>query len=429
MTRSGSATAPPAGRPQSGSLTASQFLKRHWQRRPLLMRQASFGPRAEPLVDPGSFTARELFALARNPDVESRLVHAPAPPAADHAHGAHETPETVSAAAAPASGRWRLRHGPFQRLPSLRQAGWSLLVQGVDLHLPAGRALMDRFRFLPDARLDDLMISFATDGGGVGPHVDSYDVFLLQVHGTRRWRIVAPRPAALLPDAPLKILADFEAEQSCLLEPGDMLYLPPGWAHEGTAVGDCMTCSIGFRSPSVAELRQAFFSFLADQDSAAHASAAHASALAERRYRDKTREPVRHPAQIPGDMADTLRAWLEQYQPPAQLIDRFIGCYLTEPKPSVWFDGSQPQDRAAPAGAGVVLDAKTRMLYRRNVFYINGEPLAPPASDRPALTLLRALADQRGLNAVQAARALRHPWLRDRLEDWLACGWIRHANL
>ena len=412
MMRTGS-TAQPAGQMRLGKLTASQFLKRHWQRLPLLMRQASMRSGDEPpLVEPASFTASALFALARDPDVESRLVHAPTVPGADG------RPKPASL-----PGRWRLRHGPFKRLPSRRQAGWSLLVQGVDLHLPAGRALMDRFRFLPDARLDDLMISFASDGGGVGPHVDSYDVFLLQVHGRRRWRIAAPRPAVPLADAPLKILADFQAQQTWLLEPGDMLYLPPGWAHEGTAVGECMTCSIGFRSPSAAELRQAFFGFLSDQQPAEQTPV-----RAQRRYRDKTREPVRNPAQIPLDMADTLRTWLEQYQPPPQLIDRFIGCYLTEPKPSVWFDASPSARRPANAGGGVVLDAKTRMLYRKGAFYINGESLQAPPSEKAARALLRTLADQRGLDAVQTARALRLSWLRDSLEDWLASGWLRHAG-
>jgi 50S ribosomal protein L16 3-hydroxylase len=213
----------------------------------------------EPSVEVAQFalTARDLFALARNPDVESRLVFAPD-------EEALRLGRTSKRAASDTAG-WRLRQGPFNRLPSRRQRGWSLLVQGVDLHVPAARALMDRFRFLPDARLDDLMLSFASDGGGVGPHVDSYDVFLLQIQGRRRWAISAPAPATLVPDAPLRILADFRAEQTWVLEPGDMLYLPPGWGHEGTAIGECMTCSIGFRSPSITELRQAFFSYLADR--------------------------------------------------------------------------------------------------------------------------------------------------------------------
>jgi 50S ribosomal protein L16 3-hydroxylase len=402
MSGAGSMPSAPAAAPRLGNLTVRQFLRRHWQREPLLMRRA--------WADPVAFSVPELFALARNPEVESRLVHAPRVQAAG-----------AGAGSAQSSGAWKLRHGPFSRLPPRRQPGWSLLVQGVDLHLAAARALMDGFRFLPDARLDDLMISFATDGGGVGPHVDSYDVFLLQVHGKRRWRIAAPAPAVLLPDAPLRILADFKAQQTWLLEPGDMLYLPPGWAHEGTAVGECMTCSIGFRAPSMSELRQAFFGFLADHEPAA-------AGRPDRRYRDDTREPSRRPAEIPVHMAETLGAWLRGYRPPAPLVEQFIGCYLSEPKPSVWFEASAGMALPADGKAGVALDRRTRMLYRKDAFYINGEAIGVPRADKPARALLRALADQRRLDAVQTAAALRQPWLRARLEDWLASGWLRHAG-
>jgi len=404
-----------SGKRRLGDLSLHQFLRRHWQRRPLLVRQAwsSLGAGADM-----PFTIRELFALARDPDVESRLVFSPG-----------SSPNA-------SADTWRLRHGPFSRLPSRRQPGWSLLVQGVDLHLAAARAMMDCFRFIPDARLDDLMISFASDGGGVGPHVDSYDVFLLQVQGRRRWRVCAPASVSLVPDAPLKILADFEPQQTWLLQPGDMLYLPPGWGHEGTAVGECMTCSIGFRSPSIAELRQAFFTFLADTPPE------QPPAGALRRYRDKTLAPAARPAEIPDDMARTLGDWLREYQPPAQVIERFIGRYLTEPKPSVWFNapsgatalsdlvpsGSpRPSSDAAPEIA-LELDRRTRMLYRLDDFYINGETVDLPRSRSQARALLQTLADQRRLDAVQTADALRIPWLRATLEDWLASGWLKRAS-
>ena len=343
-----------------------------------------------------------MLALARDPDVESRLV---------------QTPGAGSAAS------WRLRQGPFARLPPRKRPGWTLLVQGVDLHLPAARALMDRFRFLPDARLDDLMVSFATDGGGVGPHVDSYDVFLLQVHGRRRWRIAPPGQSALLPGAPLRILAEFNARQQWELDEGDMLYLPPGWAHEGTAVGECMTCSIGFRSPSVSELRQAFFAFLSDHPPLS-LSAGRAAHL-QRRYRDRTRSAVERPAEIPTDMVATLRGWLEDWRPATTDIERFIGCYLTDPKPTVWFDAAPDNRLPAVAGAGLVLDRRTRMLYCNGAVFINGDAVSLPARTGVATRgLLRLLADQRGLDAVQASRALRLPWLGARLREWLLAGWI-----
>ena len=210
--------------PLLGGLSAAEFMRRHWQKKPLLVR----GALADPL--PGVDRQR-LFALAARDDVESRLVVAE-------------------------GERWSVRHGPMSRraLPPLAQPGWTLLVQGVDLHDDATHALLQRFRFVADARLDDAMLSFASDGGGVGPHVDSYDVFLLQTAGRRRWRVGRVARPRLRADVPLKMLARFEPRHDWLLEPGDMLYLPPGWGHEGTAVGPCITCSIGFRAPTAGGL-------------------------------------------------------------------------------------------------------------------------------------------------------------------------------
>ena len=201
-----------------GGLSPARFMRRHWQKQPLLVRQAV--PGFAPPLD-----RARLFALAADEAVESRLL------VRDGA-------------------RWKLRHGPLPRraLPPLARPGWTLLVQGVDLHVDAARTLLDRFRFLPEARLDDLMISYASDGGGVGAHVDSYDVFLLQASGRRRWQVAHQRDRRLVPDLPLKILRTFEPAQEWVLGPGDMLYLPPGWGHDGVALGaDCMTCSIGLR--------------------------------------------------------------------------------------------------------------------------------------------------------------------------------------
>ena len=126
---------------------------------------------------------------------------------------------------------------------------WTVLIQGVDLHHDSVHALLQQFRFVPDARLDDLMISYATDGGGVGPHFDSYDVFLLQAQGQRKWRIGRQKKFELQEGVPLKILKEFKPEAEYVLNPGDMLYLPPGYAHDGVAVGECMTYSVGFKVP------------------------------------------------------------------------------------------------------------------------------------------------------------------------------------
>jgi 50S ribosomal protein L16 3-hydroxylase len=222
-----------------GGISPETFMQRYWQKKPLVIRQAipGFAPLLERI---------ELLELAAQEEVESRLV--------------------VQDASGKGSG-WKFKHGPFVRkaLPPFKQAGWTLLVQGVDMHDERVHSLINQFRFVPDARLDDLMISYATDQGGVGPHFDSYDVFLLQAHGRRRWRIGRQKDLSLQPDVPLKILANFEPEEEFVLEPGDMLYLPPKYAHDGIAEGECMTYSIGFRSPSQSELAQEVLQRLADQ--------------------------------------------------------------------------------------------------------------------------------------------------------------------
>ncbi len=188
-----------------GNITAEQFLKTYWHKKPLLIRNAiaSFTP---------IFSRDALFDLAAQDDVESRLI-------TEHKQ------------------QWEMRQGPFDRLPSLKQKTWTLLLQGANYYNDAATDLLNAFRFIPDARLDDLMISFATDGGGVGPHFDSYDVFLLQAHGQRRWRIGAQKDLTLVDGMPLKILKNFNPTEEFVLGPGDMLYLPPQYAHEGVAIG------------------------------------------------------------------------------------------------------------------------------------------------------------------------------------------------
>jgi 50S ribosomal protein L16 3-hydroxylase len=280
-----------------------------------------------------------------------------------------------------------------------------LLVQGVNLHDAAAHALLQAFRFVPDARLDDLMISWASEGGGVGPHVDSYDVFLLQAQGRRRWRIGRQKNPSFVADAPLQILRRFTAKMEYVLEPGDMLYLPPGWAHEGTAHGgECMTCSIGFHAPQRAGLAADLARRLADD----YADAA--------LYRDPHLRPTLRPAQIPqalqGFATDALRRLVEQ----PHALACALGELLTEPKSAVVFDEAE---RDWIAGA-VVLDRRTRMMYDERHVFINGECIRAAGKDA---RLLRRLADERCLDeravrgAGNAARAL--------LADWFAAGWLQ----
>jgi 50S ribosomal protein L16 3-hydroxylase len=371
-----------------GGLTPEAFMRRHWEKKPLLIRQAI--PGFKPLLD-----RTELLDLAAMDDVESRLVV--------QAQAAKPKSKAKSVG-------WQFRHGPFKRtaLPPFKQPGWSVLVQGVDLHDERVHALMNQFRFVPDARLDDLMISYATDGGGVGPHFDSYDVFLLQAHGRRRWRIGPQKDKSLLPDMPLKILANFVPEQEFVLEPGDMLYLPPQYAHDGIAEGECMTYSIGFRSPNMAEVARELLQRFADDagDEAGEAI-----------YRDPQQTAVTHSAQMPDAMVDFAAKALKLAMRDPLALQRAMGEYMTEPKANVWFASGEPDSTGA-----VRLDRRTRMLYDAKHVFINGESFRAGGRDA---TLIRALADTRAMTASDVAR-LSEP-ARELLDDWLAAGWL-HAD-
>lgn len=379
-----------------GDITPDAFMKRYWHKRPLLIRQA-FPAFAAPL------SRDALFALAGQDDVESRLV-------------------TQS------RRRWQLDHGPFDAddLPPLTRKQWTLLVQGVNLHAPAVDALMQQFRFIPDARLDDVMISYATDGGGVGPHLDSYDVFLLQAHGKRHWRIGPQRDTTWQEGVPLRILKHFEAEQEWVLEPGDMLYLPPGYAHDGVAVGECMTYSIGFRAPLEQEMMQNFLYYLAE-----NAAELPFGRHFDGRYADPKQPAVKQPAALPEAMVDTLLAQLEKVRWGRKEVEDFLGRWLSEPKSHVYFDPPEKplnEARFAQAAArhGLALSPKTQLLYQRNRFYINGEPIEATSAARATL---RKLADQRALDAKECSIfGQNNQEIEEILYDWYAAGWLALAD-
>jgi 50S ribosomal protein L16 3-hydroxylase len=365
--------------PLLGNLSPVQFMRQHWQKKPLLVRQAI--PGFVPLVP-----RTALFALAAQDGVESRLV---------------QQVDDV----------WKVQSGPFTRrtLPPLKRPNWTLLVQGVDLHNDPVHALMQQFRFVPDARLDDLMISYASDGGGVGPHFDSYDVFLIQAHGRRRWRIGRQKDMTLRNDVPMKILSHFDPEEEHVLEPGDMLYLPPGWAHDGIAEGECMTYSVGFRVPERSDLAQELLVRLADEDEGCEKPLL---------YRDGQQPAVEQPAEIPTTLQTFAREALTHALAEPRALERALGEYLTEPKSNVWFE---PGDARAMLEQ-VVLDRRSRMMYDADHIFINGESYR--ASGRDA-TLMRQLADQRKLNHHALARA--SDGALELLSVWCADGWA-HAQ-
>lgn len=362
--------------PLLGGLSPAQFMRRHWQKKPLLVRQAMPG------VQPPA-TRRELAELAANEDVESRLISS-------------------------FDGRWALRHGPVAKLPAWNKPNWTLLVQGLDLHVPAAHAMLSQFRFVPEARLDDLMISYATDGGGVGPHFDSYDVFLIQVHGKRRWRIGAQKDAVLRDDVPVKLIANFKPEQEYVLEPGDMLYLPPGWAHDGLAIGECMTCSVGFRTPWRAELARELLPRLMDDESRAYSN---------RIYADPSQAATENPGEIPPALLRFARDAIDRAVREPLALERALGEALTEPKPKVWFEAGGE----LPAACGVRLDERSRMMYDQAHVFLNGESFRAGGRDA---RLMRSLADSRELGARDVSRL--SEGARELLCQWVEDGWL-HA--
>ena len=346
-----------------------------------MIRQAI--PGFTPLLSPD-----ELFELAGLDDVESRLI-------------------TFF------KQRWEMKNGPINKIPVKEKKDWTLLVQGVNLHDDAADQLLRQFRFIPDARLDDLMISYAADGGGVGPHFDSYDVFLLQAHGQRRWQISAQKDLSLVEGMPLKILSNFVPEQEFVLEPGDMLYLPPQYAHDGVAIGECMTYSIGFRAPSFQELGESFLSFMSD------------TIDLPGRYADPDLKPTEHPAEISNAMVEKIAEHIAKITFSPDDIAIFIGEYLSEPKASVYFESPEkplsPKRFAQSAQKrGIKLSLKSSMLYKGKHVFINGESFAVGEDDA---LLLTKLADERQLSGEDLANTT--PDVLEAFCLWYEDGWLQ----
>ncbi len=363
-----------------GGLTASAFLRDYWQKKPLLIRQAF--PQFNGFLNP-----QQLLALACAEDAQARLVKQQ-------------------------RGQWQLQQGPFEAatFKKLGKNQWTVLVQGVNHILPEAAALLQHFSFIPHARLDDLMVSYAPRGGGVGPHFDSYDVFLLQGLGHRRWQISAQQDRTLIEGAPLKILRHFEAEQEWVLAPGDMLYLPPHYAHNGIAEDDCMTYSIGFRAPAYQELTEQFLVYL--QDSICINGM-------DGMVADPNLKPQLYPSEIGADMLRQVENIIRQVQWGKRDIADFLGCYLSEPKSHIFFaPPARPLSRTRFEQAvqirGVALDLKTQMLCHGSSVFING---TAHAVGKDAYRTLRTLADARELVAapglLQEALELLYQWYLD----------------
>ncbi len=373
-------------------LTPEQFFAEYWQKKPLLIRGAI--PNFKGLLTPN-----ELAGLACEDDVQARIIKNN-------------------------KGKWSVQNSPFDdsdftRLP---KHDWTLLVQNVNHYLPEAADLLTSFSFIPHARLDDLMVSYAPKGGGVGAHVDSYDVFLLQGSGKRNWKISTQNDLSLAEGAPLKILKNFKAEQEWVLDAGDMLYLPPQIAHWGISESDdCMTYSIGFRAPKIQELQHEFLSYLQDNISQDNLNV-------ESLYTDADLALQNHPAEISDDMIAKVRKMLQNITWDKQHVADFLGKHLTEPKLDVVFEPASNISKAKFtqlfAKKSLHLNLKSQMLFTHdNVndsFYLNGEKLAVPAE---ILSQMKAFSDKKVLN-ITALEANIHAVAGDALYESFLAGYV-----
>lgn len=369
-----------------GGLTPAEFLAEYWQKKPLLIRQAipDFN---------GLLSADELAGLACEEDVQSRIVQFK-------------------------KGKWSVQHGPFDddSFSKLPEKDWTLLVQSVNHYLPEASELLQQFDFIPYARLDDLMVSYAPPGGGVGPHFDSYDVFLLQGQGKRLWRISEQTDLSLIEGAPLRILQNFVTEQEFMLEAGDMLYLPPQIAHWGIAAADeddCLTYSIGFRAPKHHELATEFLGYMQDR-------LAQEKLVLTGIYQDSDLSLAEHPAEISSSMVGKVTDILNKIQWSKQDVAEFLGQYLSEPKQDVMFEPNKITLKKFTdklAQEGIALDLKSQMLFSGDTFFLNGESISVKVK---TTELLKMLADKRSIPAsnIQDAELLQQ------LYDWYIAGYL-----
>lgn len=361
---------------------SQKFLAQFWQKKPLLARGVLTQFAAQ-------LDRTRMIEFACRDDVESRLVI-----------GARKN--------------WQVERGPFRKrdFARLPPRDWTLLVNGLEAVLPAARELQQKFDFIPYARHDDVMASYAVPGGGVGPHFDSYDVILVQGTGTRRWQISRQRNLELIDGAPLKILNRFSAQRAWTVQAGDVLYLPPRYAHHGVAIDECITWSIGFRAPHRQEMAEHFLDYVRDH---LHIDGA---------YRDPGLKPQRHAGAIGKDMLNQIKSMIESIRWSDADIVRCLGEYLTEPRAGVVF--ARPRRISAQAFAGLMhkrgirLALPSRMLTAGAQIFINGETSTAGGATAAAL---RQLADKRAL-PVQTRR---NPALAALLYEWYRAGYIEAA--
>lgn len=379
-----------------GGISPKRFMKEYWQKKPLLVRGAipAFALSGQTLASPLSMD--DLANLASQKNVESRLIQ---------------------------SKPWLLGHGPFKKteIPALTERDWTLLVQGVNGHHPAAKTVMSWFRFIPEARLDDLMISIAGPNGGVGPHVDSYDVFLIQMAGRRQWKISDQKDLSLKDGLPLKILKNFQATDDWVLEPGDMLYLPPNIAHDGIALdAGCQTWSVGFRVPTYKEL----INEILWRTTEALENDPELCQL----YTDPNQPATKDPALVPDELIKVIQNKLNRIHWSKSDVSCTLAAVLSEPKPQVVFTPPRPllsfaEFKKALRTQGLELSPLSKALYDKDFLYLNGESMSD--SEAEDWDFWCHLAKTHSLPAVMAIRLASllddadNPWFEAYQSGWL----------
>ena len=343
-----------------GKTSVNDFLKNYWQKKPLLIKNAIANFESP-------ITESDLFTIAQNEEAVSRLI---------------EYKQDI----------WQVKYGPFKKsdLPKKTNIPWTILVQNINHYLPFAESFLNLFKFIPYARLDDLMISYATKKGSVGPHFDSYDVFLFQAQGIREWKISDQKKFTLDKKLSLKIITNFKSKNSWVLKPGDMLYLPPNIGHWGISQSDdCLTYSIGFRAPGTFEIQSKFLDFIQD----------HLITNENEIYKDPNLTPQKNPAEISSNMTKAMRNIVDRLRWDKSSINHFIGQLLSEPIENSIFETRKPLSLKAFEKSIVHktlrLNSKTRMLFIKNNFYINGEFIK---IDKKYTSFLKQLANDREIS-------------------------------
>jgi len=343
-----------------GKISNDVFLKKYWQKKPLLIRDAIKNFKSP-------ITEKDLFRIAQNENAISRLIEFK-------------------------QGIWQVKYGPFKKLdlPKKINTPWTILVQNMNHHLPFAESFLNLFKFIPYARLDDLMVSFATKKGSVGPHFDSYDVFLFQAKGEREWKISEQKKFSLDKKSAIKIITNFKVKNTWVLKPGDLLYLPPNVGHWGVSQSDdCLTYSIGFRAPGTFEIQSKFLDFIQD------------NLITNKNdlYRDPNLNLQKNPAEINSNMIKKIQRIVNQLRWNTNSINNFIGQLLTEPIEGAVFETSKSMTAEVfikdLIKKPLKLNPKTRMLFIKNNFFINGELIE---ADKKSIMYLKQLANDREIS-------------------------------